>query len=147
MPKISTLNTTWCNKRIIQETISSLGIELGELHSLVVVPESNWMSPILHYLQENELTLDKGEAGRIRKQFAKYTLLSGKLYKTSRAYPMLWCLGEHEIARVLAEVHKEAYNSQTIKKAFIYKLLRLGYYWPTLMKDIISFFKKCDQCQ
>ena len=27
------------------------------------------------------------------------------------------------------------------------KILRQGYYWPTLSKDSISYVKKCDKCQ
>ena len=27
------------------------------------------------------------------------------------------------------------------------KVLRQGYYWPTLSKDSISYVKKCDKCQ
>lgn len=27
------------------------------------------------------------------------------------------------------------------------KLLREGYYWPTLLKDSSAFVKKCDKCQ
>lgn len=105
------------------------------------------MSPILHYLQTNKFSLEKGEARRVQKQVVKYTLLSGKLYKIGKASPMLRCLGEHETTLVLVEVHKGAYSSHICEKALTHKLLRAGYYWYTLIKDNITFVKRCDQCQ
>lgn len=60
---------------------------------------------------------------------------------------MLRCLGEHETALVLVEVHMGACSSQIGKKGLTHKLLREGYYWPTLMKDDITFIKRCDQFQ
>lgn len=60
---------------------------------------------------------------------------------------MLGYMGEHEIILVLVEVHKGACNNHIEGKALTHKLLREGYYWPTLMKDIIIFVKKCDKFQ
>lgn len=60
---------------------------------------------------------------------------------------MLWCLGEHETALVLAKVHKGACGSYIGGKALTHKLLRGGYYCPTLMKDNITFVNKCDRFQ
>lgn len=102
------------------------------------------MSPILCYLQEEKLKLDEGEARRIRKQALMYIIHLGKLYKMGRASPMLRCLGKHEVALVLVEVHKGSYRSHICENSHAQKLLRIGYYWPTLMKDIITFIKKCD---
>lgn len=54
---------------------------------------------------------------------------------------MLRFLGVNEATLVLVEVHKGACNNHIFRKALSHKLLRAGYYWPTLMKDNIAFFK------
>lgn len=72
--------------------------------------------------------------------------MAGRLYKKGRASPMLRSLGEHEITLVLAEVHKEACDSHIGRPTLNNKLLRVGYYWHTLMKDNMTFIKKCDKC-
>lgn len=64
-----------------------------------------------------------------------------------KASLMLRFLGEHESALVLAEVHKGAYNNQIGGKTLTHKLLRVRYYWHTLMKDNIAFIKGCDKCE
>lgn len=32
-------------------------------------------------------------------------------------------------------------------KILAHKILRQGYYWPTMMKDALSFVQKCHECQ
>lgn len=105
------------------------------------------MSPIMCYLQSGKLPPDGGEARNIRTKVAKYTLLSEKLYKIGKATHELRCLDKNDITLVLAKVHKGAYCSHISRKAFTHNLLRVGNYWPTLMKDSITFVNKCDQCQ
>lgn len=147
MSKLDTLKTTILNKTIIQEIIVSHNIKAHRVYSLGVVPESSWMSPILHYLQLDELLLDEREEKRIWKQPSKYYILSRKLYKMMRVSPMLQFLGEHETSLVLVEVHRGVYNSHINGKALAHKLLRAGYYWNIIMKNSIAFVKKCDQRQ
>lgn len=62
-------------------------------------------------------------------------------------FRMLQFQGKHETILLLVVVHKRAYNNHIGGKTLAHKLLRAGYYWPTLMKDNITFVKKCDQCQ
>ena len=81
------------------------------------------------------------------KHASKYTFVYGKLYKIGRASPMMRCMDDHETTLVLVEVHKGACNNHIGRKGLAYKLLMAGYYWPTLMKYIIAFIKRCDQCK
>lgn len=58
---------------------------------------------------------------------------------------MLRFIREPENALVLTEVHKEVCSSHNGGRALAHKLLRVGYYWPTLMKDNMALVKKYDQ--
>lgn len=60
---------------------------------------------------------------------------------------MLQCIGKYAITLVFAKVHQAAYDNHIGDKAVAHKLLREGYYWPTLLKENVYFVKKCDQCQ
>lgn len=73
--------------------------------------------------------------------------MAGKLYKIGRATPILRCLGEEEINLVLLEVHEGVYGSHIDGRASASKLLRPGYYWPTVIQDNTEFVKKSDKCQ
>lgn len=93
MSKLATSKTSGFNRKVIQETLASPNIEADEVYSLEVVLESSWMSPILCYLQYEELPLDEEEA-RVYIALsticpARCTILFGKYYKIRRASPLL----------------------------------------------------------
>lgn len=60
---------------------------------------------------------------------------------------MLRCIEEQKIALVLAEVHKGECSIHIGGRYMTHKLSKVGYYCPSLMRDITTFFKKCDKCQ
>jgi hypothetical protein len=74
-------------------------------------------------------------------------MVAGKLYKWGHLMPMLRCLGVDEINLVLLEVHEGVCKSHVGGRALAIKLLRAGYYWPTLLNECAELVKKCDKCQ
>lgn len=101
-----------------------------------------WMTPIVYYMQTDQLPQDELKEKQIHKYVAKCTLMLRKLYKIGRVSHMLRFLGEHQITRVLVEVHHGTIGRQT----FAHKMLRESYYWNSLMRDIMMFVKKYDKC-
>lgn len=106
MSKIATSKVMRFDRTSIQETMLSPNIETSEVHSMEFVPESNWMSPMLHFLKSGELLPDTGEARNIRRKDVKCTQLSGRLYIMGKFTPMLRFLEESNITLVLTEVHE-----------------------------------------
>ena len=51
-----------------------------------------WIDPLLKYLQSGELSPNRREARKIRKQATCYILYDDKLYKWSFSLPLLKCL-------------------------------------------------------
>lgn len=74
-------------------------------------------------------------------------MVAGKLYRMGRASPMLRCLGEDETNLLILEVYEGVCGSHIGGRALSAKLLRAGYYWPTMLHDCANFVKKCDKCQ
>jgi len=60
---------------------------------------------------------------------------------------MLKCLGENKTGLVILEVHEGVCGSHIGGRALSAKLLRAGYYWPTMLQNRVEFVKKCDKCQ
>ncbi|KAK3011208.1 hypothetical protein RJ639_011741 [Escallonia herrerae] len=46
-----------------------------------------------------------------------------------------------------AEVHEGICGQHLGGHALAHKVLRQGYYWPTMQQDVMSYTKKCDACQ
>ena len=114
---------------------------------LQVQNEGSWMAPIISYLKDGILPEGKDEARKLRVRLAKYVLLNDALYKRDFSQPYLRCLSPDEANYVLREVHKGACGNHSGARSLIHKVVRAGYYWPTIQVDAKAYVKVCDQCQ
>ncbi|KAL5555727.1 hypothetical protein UlMin_037963 [Ulmus minor] len=106
-----------------------------------------WMDPIIAYLRDGTLPQDKFEARRLRYRSARYFLDKDKLRKRSFSSPSLTCLNEDQAKYVLQEVYEGVCGNHSSGRALAHKVLRQGYYWPTIQADSLAFAQKCDKCQ
>ena len=107
----------------------------------------NWMTPIISYLKEGKLPEWKDEARKLRVRTARYLLIDEVLYKRGFSQPYLRCLTSDEVNYVLREIHEGACGNHSGARSFIHKVVRAGYYWPTVKADAKDYVKVCDQCQ
>jgi len=61
--------------------------------------------------------------------------------------PLIKCLGPNETQEVLADIHGGICGQHLGAKALAKKVLRAGYYWPTMVKDMKDYVNLCDKCQ
>lgn len=90
--------------------------------------------------------MDQKKAHRIKYKSTKYLVPEGKLYKRSISLALLRCLQPSETKYALMKVHERICGDHVRKKVLAFKLLRQGYYWPTMQQDDKSFIMKCDTC-
>ena len=57
------------------------------------------------------------------------------------------CVREGETFDILKSCHDEPCGGHFADKRTAYKVLHLGYYWPTLFRDAKAYVKSCDNCQ
>ena len=48
---------------------------------------------------------------------------------------------------MLREIHEGTYGNHLGARALVHKVVRTGYYWPTIQVDTKAYVKLCDQCQ
>ncbi|XP_074363782.1 uncharacterized protein LOC141704443 [Apium graveolens] len=106
--------------------------------------ESNqiWMTPFINYLEKGELPEDKGKAQTLKATTAKFFIEEGLLYLMTFSSPILKYVGPEEANYCLMEVHEEICGDHMSAKALAHKIIRQGYYWPTIHKDAVEFVKK-----
>ena len=56
------------------------------------------------------------------------------LYKKGISHLYLRCLGPDEANYVIREVHEYMYGNYSRAQSLVHKLIRAGYYWPTMQK-------------
>ena len=57
--------------------------------------------------------------------------------------PYLRCIEEEEAKYILREV----YGDHIVPRSLVSKIIKAGYYWPTLQKDTKEYVEKCNKCQ
>ncbi|KAL0434404.1 UNVERIFIED_CONTAM: Polyprotein P3 [Sesamum latifolium] len=129
-----------------------VGLEEGEEKEIegVLVGDSlpsTWMTPIIRFLTEGLLPKDSKEAGKIKLRSARFVMIDRSLYKRGFSSPLLKCLNNDKAEYVLREVHEGSCGNHSGARSLARKVLRLGYYWPTMVKDALSLVQKCSPCQ
>jgi len=57
------------------------------------------------------------------------------------------CLPEDEVRSVLHHCHASTYGRHFGSDKTTIKVLQVGFYWPTLFKDVRKFIMTYDRCQ
>ncbi|XP_057755592.1 uncharacterized protein LOC130974751 [Arachis stenosperma] len=107
----------------------------------------SWLDPITNFLEHGKLPNDEKDAAKLRREAAKYAVIQGQLFRKGLNQPLLKCLRPDQTDYVLREVHEGCCGHHIGGKALARKLIRAGYYWPSMMTDSKEFVKKCVKCQ
>ena len=105
------------------------------------------MTPISSYLKDDVLPSNKEAARKLKVQTACFILIKDVLYKRGFSRPYLRCLVLEEADYVTREVHEGVCENHSGSQSLVHKLIRVGYYWPTMQKDAHAYVKACDKCQ
>ena len=105
------------------------------------------MDPIWDYLIEGLLPNDPKEASKLRSRSARFTIHQGALYKRGFFTPILKCIAKEDVDYVLREVHEGVFGNHIGARVLAGKVLRQGYYWPTMLRDATELVEKCKVCQ
>ena len=69
------------------------------------------------------------------------------LYKRSFDGVFLHCLDNKEISRALQEAHSGICGAHQSGANLHFQIKRMGYYWPTMVKDSMEYAKRCQACE
>ena len=105
------------------------------------------MTPILSFLQDGRLPQDVEEAKKVRKRAARFIIMNDSLYKRDFSMPYLKCVDESEAKYILEEIHEGICGDHTSPMSIVSKIIRTGYFWPTMQKDAKEFIERFDKYQ
>ena len=125
------------------EHLAEPSIDLNNEEVSLVMSEPSWMDPIWDYLIEGLLLNDPKEASKLRSKSARFTIHQGALYKRGFFTPILKCIVGGDVDYVLREVHEGVCGNHIGARALAGKVLRQGYYWPTMLRDATELVRKC----
>ncbi|KAI9083717.1 hypothetical protein K1719_034306 [Acacia pycnantha] len=115
---------------------------------VMVISETNdWRKPIADCLERGILPDEPLDAKKLMKTEASYTLVNDQLYQKGLQSPMMKCLAASEAHYVLMEIHEGINGHHKGTKALARKVVRAGYFWPTMAADSKDHVQRCDSCQ
>ena len=109
---------------------------------------SSWYQDIIYVLQKLQapLRLAKTQARSVKLKAVKFCVLNGYLYWKDPGGVLLNCLLEEEAKGKIQEFHKGDCGGHLYWKTIAHKILRDGFYWPTLFSDIYKEVSTCHEC-
>ena len=105
------------------------------------------MTPYRDYIERGELPEQRSEKRQVLRKASRFVIQNGVMYRRGYSVPLLRCIAHDEVRRVLHHVHEGECGDHTGGQALAKKILRYGYYWPTVNRDAMDYAKKCDRCQ
>ena len=109
--------------------------------------ESNWTTSLISYLKNGVLPDGREAVRKLKVQVARFIFMKDVLYKRGFSRPYLRCLGPEKADYVMREVYEGICENHSGSQLLAHKLIRAGYYWPTMQKDAQTYVKACDKCQ
>ena len=128
------------------EYLTEPSIDLGSVEVTPVGSEPSWMDPIWDYIIDGRLPDDPKEDSKSRTRLAKFTNHRGSLYKRGFFTPILKCIAGKDADYVLREVHEGVCGNHIGARALAGKVLRQGYYRPTILRDATDLVRECKIC-
>ena len=117
------------------------------LFAISTIP--TWYGLIAEFLATHLLpeTLSKNERRKVRINSRHFVIVGGKLYRRGIDGVLRRCVMAEEIPVILSACHDSARGGHFSGMLTGQKVLRAGYYWPTLFRDAHEYAKRCDACQ
>ncbi|KAM5585183.1 hypothetical protein ABKV19_004533, partial [Rosa sericea] len=103
----------------------------------------DWRIPLIAYLRQPDLSADR----RIRFLALNYFLRNDELRRRGEDGMDFRCVYGREAKRLMHEAHAGVCGAHPAGPKMRWLIRRHGYYWPSILKDCITFEKGCQDCQ
>lgn len=127
--------------------------ETAELEDKQLVAENlascSWYAAIINFLLRLEVPSEfsQSQARNLKLKAKKYCINDSLLYWRDPSEVLLRCLDEEQSIEVMQQFHDNMCGGHHYWRTTTHKILRAGYYWPSLFSDAFAFVKSCDRCQ
>jgi len=117
--------------------------EFPDEHLFAVSTKSPWFADITNYLVTGKLPphLSAHEKRNIIHKSLAYSWIQGDLFYIGEYLIICRCVREEEVFDILKSSHDEPCGGHFVDKRTAYKVLRVGYFWPSLFKDAKQYVK------
>jgi hypothetical protein len=123
-------------------------------NQILPVVEHPWYKYLVYYFQNHRCpnNLDTHRRRRLCLESSIYVILGDFLFRISVDGMLLRCVNNEEEHNFLQETHGSLdpvihVGGHFSTKTTAFKIIRKGYYWPSIFCDSYNFARSCDKCQ
>ncbi|XP_024164333.1 uncharacterized protein LOC112171367 [Rosa chinensis] len=146
LPEDEIIHLPICQRWVVP-TISELWHEDSNVVYFYVIDVDDWRYPLIDYLKRNKLSNDPKQRSDIRRRVSRFFYYKDTLYRRSFDGFLLRCLGKEEVAKAIEEAHSGVCGAHQSGPKLHFQVKRMGYYWPTMVKDCMEYARRCLACQ
>ena len=143
--------------KLMSETnFQALDINQLDNESELVTPQINiafeqspWYDDICYVLKNMCATpgLSRTKSRFLKMKASRFCVVDANLLWRNHEGILLNCLNMNEIDNVMKDFHAGDSGGHLYWISTVDKILRAGYYWPTLFTDVKRFVTSCHKCQ
>ncbi|KAM1462601.1 hypothetical protein ACFX1Q_046629 [Malus domestica] len=139
-------NVPVCQRWVIP-LVTEIVLSDTNVTSILPVNVEEWRQPLINYLEHGMLPDDPKRRSEVRRRAHRFLYYKGTLYRRSFEGVLLRCLGEEEANQAMEEAHSGICGAHQSGPKLHFQLKRMGYYWPSMVKDCLEYAKRCQACQ
>lgn len=104
---------------------------------------------IVDYLSQGQVPehYSKEQVQSLKNRAVQFSICNEELFKRGPDGVLRLCIYGERIPQLLMEAHNSVCGGHFDARVMAQKLLRSGYWWPNLVKDVQAYCKVCDECQ
>ncbi|KAL0420447.1 UNVERIFIED_CONTAM: hypothetical protein Slati_3067600 [Sesamum latifolium] len=111
------------------------------------IEEEDWRQPLVNYMKYGKLHSDLRRRIDIQRRATRFIYYKGTLYRRSFEGIFLRCVSDDEKDQAMEEAHSGVCGADQSWPKLHFRIKRMGYYWPTMVKDCIDYANRCQTCQ
>lgn len=119
----------------------------ANLFSITVTP--TWDTSIFEFLSTQKFPehLDANGRRKVRVNSRHFAIIANRLYRRGIDGVLRRCVSEPETSKILVACHDGTCGGHFSGRLTAQKILRAGYFWPTMFRDAHRYAHRCDACQ
>jgi hypothetical protein len=121
---------------------------------ILPVAEHPWYKDLVYYLQNRRCpnNLDTHQRRRLHLESFRYVILGDFLFRRYDDGMLLRSVNIDKAQKLLQKTHGSSdvvihVGGHFSAKTTSFKIIRKGYYWPSIFHDSYNFSRSCDKCQ
>jgi hypothetical protein len=112
-----------------------------------IVETRDWRAEIMAYLRGHYEPQDELEEKRLKQRARGNAVIDGELYKSGVIEPWLRCITSEKGVELLKEIHSGFCGAHIGTRALAGKVIKQGFYWPSINIDAKKLVQECEACQ